>query len=184
MYPRIPETLSQKEVVAGSLEAQQVVGFLHHLSHGHRLRDMAAFSNASEAFYHDRSSPRAYRNTQLNRQAGGADPYGSMNAPMYGAEAPMPNMRFDNMRDGFGAPMQNTGGNIHFPYDASAAQTWSAGGASLAPFGNGMGNISQNNNFGPSRSIKPSRGRMGISQVSYTCIKRVFVESLIISALV
>lgn len=128
---------------------------------------MAAFSNASDAFYDERNSPRAYRNQHLNRQASGADPYSNMNPQMYGAEAPMPNMRYDTMRDGFGAHMQNAGaGNVHFPYDASAAQTWSAGGASLAPFGNGMGNLQQNNNFGPSRSIKPSRGRVGLQQVS------------------
>src|ERR1700761_3190181 len=100
---------------------------------------MAAFSNASDAFFDERTSPRVYRNANLNRQPSGTDPYGGMNPPMFGAEAPLPNMRFDTMRDGFGAPLQNTGaGNIHFPYDASAAQTWSAGGASLAPFGNGM----------------------------------------------
>jgi hypothetical protein len=129
---------------------------------------MAAFSNASDAFYDERTSPRAYRNSHLNRQASGGDPYNNnMNAPMFGAEAPLQNMRFDNMRDGFGAPMQNAAAaNIHFPYDASAAQTWSAGGASLPPFGNGMGNMPQNSNFGPSRSIKPSRGRVGLQQVS------------------
>ncbi|KIW68571.1 hypothetical protein PV04_04509 [Phialophora macrospora] len=131
---------------------------------------MAAFSNASDAFYDERTSPRAYRNSHLNRQASGGDPYSNnnMNPPMFGAEAPLQNMRFDNMRDGFGGPMQNAGAaNIHFPYDASAAQTWSAGGASLAPFGNGMGNIPQNSNFGPSRSIKPSRGRVGLQQLWY-----------------
>ena len=128
---------------------------------------MAAFSNASEAFYDERTSPRAYRNAHLNRQGPGTDPYGGMNGSMYGSETNMSNMRFENMRDGFGAPMQNNGtGNAHFPYDASAAQSWSATGPSLAPFGNGMGNMQQNANYGPSRSIKPSRGRMGISQVS------------------
>ncbi|KAJ9602180.1 Peptidyl-prolyl cis-trans isomerase pin4 [Cladophialophora chaetospira] len=129
---------------------------------------MAAFSNAADAFYDDRNSPRAYRNQVLNRQASGADPYNNMNPQMYGAEAPMSNMRYDSMRDGFGAPMHNAGaGNNHFPYDASAAQTWSAGGASLAPFGTGMGNLPQNANFGPSRSIKPSRGRVGLQQLWY-----------------
>ncbi|EXJ76675.1 uncharacterized protein A1O5_01183 [Cladophialophora psammophila CBS 110553] len=131
---------------------------------------MAAFSNASDAFYDDISStsPRAYRSAQLNRQGGRADPYGSMGAPMFGAEGALPNMRFDGMRDGFGAPMQNHGvGNINFPYDASAAQTWSSGGASLQSFGNGMGGIPQNANYGPSRSVKPSRGRVGISNIWY-----------------
>jgi hypothetical protein len=128
---------------------------------------MAAFSNAADAFYDDRTSPRTYRNQLLNRQAGGADPYASMNAPGFGGDGTVPNMRYDGMRDGFGAPSQNAGaGNVHFPYDASAAQTWSAGGASLAPFGNGMGSMQQNSNYGPSRSIKPSRGRVGVQQVS------------------
>ena len=130
-------------------------------------REMAAFTNASDAFYDDRTSPRTYRNQALNRQAGGSDPYGGMNGPVFGGEAPVPNMRYDGMRDGFGAPLQNAGaGNVHFPYDASAAQTWSAGGASLGPFGNGMGSMQQNANYGPSRSIKPSRGRVGVQQVS------------------
>ena len=127
---------------------------------------MAAFSNASDAFYDDRNSPRQYRNQLQNRQAGGADPYANMNAPVYGTDGSVPNMRYDGMRDGFGAHLQNNGGgNVHFPYDASAAQTWSAGGPSLGSFGNGMGNM-QNGNYGPSRSIKPSRGRVGLQQVS------------------
>jgi len=130
---------------------------------------MATFSNASETFYEEVSgtSPRAFRNAQLNRQPVRADGYGGMHAPMFGAEGSLPAMRFDAMRDGFGGPMQNPGaGNIHFPYDASAAQTWSSGGASLQSFGNGMGAMSQNANYGSSRSVKPSRGRVGISNVS------------------
>lgn len=128
---------------------------------------MATFSNASEAFYDDVSgtSPRAFRNAQLNRQGNRTD-YGNMNAPMFGAEGSVPNMRFDNMRDGFGAPIPNPGaGNIHFPYDAGAAQTWNSGGGSLQSFGNGMPSQVQNANYGPSRSVKPSRGRMGLSNV-------------------
>jgi hypothetical protein len=125
---------------------------------------MASFSNAADAFYDERTSPRAYRNQVPNRQPSVTDPYTTLNPPMFGAE--VPNMRYDNMRDGFGAPLQNAqSGNVHFPYDPNAAQTWSAGGASLAPFGNGMGNMPQNSNFGPSRSIKPSRGRVGLQQV-------------------
>lgn len=86
---------------------------------------------------------------------------------MFGAEGSLPNMRFDNMRNDFGGPMQNPGaGNIHFPYDAGAAQTWSSGGGPLQSFGNGMGGLHQNANYGPSRSVKPSRGRVGISNVS------------------
>jgi hypothetical protein len=129
---------------------------------------MAAFSNASEAFYDERTSPRAYRNQGINRQAGGEQQYGAgMNGQMFGADTAAPNMRYETMRDGFGGPMQGGGvGNVHFPYDASAAQTWSAGAPGQGPFGNGMGNLGQNANFGPSRSIKPSRGRVGVSQVS------------------
>lgn len=134
----------------------------------HLFSAMEAFSNASDAFYDERPSPRAYRNTHLNRQASGTENYNNMATPIFGGETAVPNMRFDNIRDGFGAPLQNNAaaGNVHFPYDASTAQTWSSGGASLGPFGNGMGNIPQNANFGPARSIKPSRGRVGLSQVS------------------
>ena len=130
---------------------------------------MATFSNASEAFYDDVSgtSPRAFRNAQVNRQATRTD-YAGVNGPMFGAEGSLPNMRFDNMRDGFGAPpIPNPGaGNIHFPYDAGAAQTWNSGAGALPSFGNGMATQIQNANYGPSRSVKPSRGRMGISNVS------------------
>ncbi|KIX09751.1 uncharacterized protein Z518_00832 [Rhinocladiella mackenziei CBS 650.93] len=128
---------------------------------------MATFSNTAESFYDDVSntSPRAFRNAQLNRQAGRTD-YGGMNAPMFGAEGSLPTMRFDNMRDGFGTPMQAPGaGNVHFPYDAGAAQTWGSSGGSLQSFGNGMGAMAQNPNYGPSRSVKPSRGRVGISNL-------------------
>jgi hypothetical protein len=87
---------------------------------------------------------------------------------MFGAEGSLPTMRFDNMREGFGAsPMQNPGaGNAHFPYDAGAAQTWNSNGGPLQSFGNGMGTMPQNSNYGPSRSVKPSRGRVGVSNVS------------------
>jgi len=130
---------------------------------------MATFSNASEAFYDDVSgtSPRAFRNPQMNRPIGRNDGYGSMHNPMYGAEGSLPTMRFDNMRDGFNGQMQNpAAGNIHFPYDAGAAQTWSSSGGSLQSFGSGLNGMPQNPNFGPSRSVKPSRGRAGISNVS------------------
>ncbi len=130
---------------------------------------MATFSNPSEAFYDDLSStsPRAFRNPQLNRQMGRNDGYGGINPPMFGNEGPVPSMRFENMRDNFGAPMQNPGaGNVHFPYDAGAAQTWNSSGPSLHNFGNGMGTLPPNQNYGPSRSVKPSRGRAAISNVS------------------
>ncbi|KIW53801.1 hypothetical protein, variant [Exophiala xenobiotica] len=129
---------------------------------------MATFSNPSEAFYDDLSStsPRAFRNPQLNRQMGRNDGYGGINPPMFGNEGPVPSMRLENMRDNFGAPMQNPGaGNVHFPYDAGAAQTWNSSGPSLQNFGNGMGTLPPNQNYGPSRSVKPSRGRAAISNL-------------------
>lgn len=130
---------------------------------------MATFSNASEAFYEDLpgTSPRTFRNAQLSRPGGRTEGYGGMNGPMFGPEVSLPTMRFDNIRDGFGGPMQNPGaGNVHFPYDASAAQTWSSSGGSMQSFGNGMGTVPHNHNYGPARSVKPSRGRAGISNVS------------------
>lgn len=132
---------------------------------------MATFSNPSEAFYEDGpgNSPRAFRNPQINRQGGRNDGYGNVHTPMFGNDAAIPTMRFDNMRDGFGGPMNNSAlGNIHFPYDPNTAQTWSSGGGSLQSFGNGQPGIHQNQNFNPSRSVKPSRGRAGISNVSLT----------------
>jgi hypothetical protein len=131
--------------------------------------NMATFSNASEAFYDDLSgnSPRTFRNAQMNRPLGRNDVYGGMHAPMYGADAQIPTMRFDNIRDGFGSQMPNpAGNNAHFPYDASAAQTWSSSSGPMQAFGNGLGAIPQNANYGPSRSVKPSRGRVGLSNVS------------------
>lgn len=129
---------------------------------------MATFSNASEAFYDDLSgtSPRAFRNPQMSRQ-GRSDGYGGINPPMFANEPSLPSMRFDNMRDAFGAPMQNpSGGNVHFPYDPGAAQTWASSGGPPQSFGNGMGGMPQNSNYGPSRTVKPSRGRAAISNVS------------------
>ncbi|KAI1615677.1 hypothetical protein EDD36DRAFT_194364 [Exophiala viscosa] len=130
---------------------------------------MATFSNASEAFYDDLSgtSPRAFRNPQMGRQ-GRSDGYGGINPPMFAHEPSVPSMRFDNMRDAFGAPMQNpSGGNVHFPYDPGAAQTWASGGGPPQSFGNGMGGMPQNSNYGPSRTVKPSRGRAAISNLWY-----------------
>ncbi|EXJ91894.1 hypothetical protein A1O3_00444 [Capronia epimyces CBS 606.96] len=131
---------------------------------------MATFSNASDAFYDDLSgtSPRAFRNAQLSRPNARNDGYGNMGPSMFGNEGSLPTMRFDNVRDGFGGPMQNHGvANVHFPYDAGAAQTWSSnGGPHPQSFGGGMGGMPQNtNNYGPSRSVKPSRGRVGLSNL-------------------
>lgn len=74
-----------------------------------------------------------------------------------------------NLRFGTGpfAPhMQNgipTGpaGNIHFPYDSAAAQTWNAGTNGMLNFGVGLGGPQD-----PSRSVRPSRGRVGLQNVS------------------
>ncbi|KAJ9629183.1 hypothetical protein, variant [Exophiala oligosperma] len=130
---------------------------------------MATFSNASEPFYDGLtdSSPRAFRNPPLNRQMGRNEGYGGANQPMFGNEGPLPSMRFDNMRDNFGAPMPNPGaGNVHFPYDAGAAQTWnSTAPSNMQSFGNGMGTMPQNPTYGPSRGVKPSRGRAAISNL-------------------
>jgi len=133
---------------------------------------MATFSNPSGTFYDDVSgrSPRGFRNPQLNRPVGGvADGYGAgMQGSLFGADGSLPSMRFDSIRDGFGAPLQNPmTGNPHFPYDAGAAQTWSSSGGSMQSFGNGMGGMPQGTtNYGPSRSVKPSRGRVAVSNVS------------------
>jgi hypothetical protein len=131
---------------------------------------MAAFSNTSEAFFDDISnrSPRTFRGPQMNRQQPGRmDGYAGMQG-MFGQDHSMPSLRFGgNMRDAFGAPMQGLGtSNMNFPYDMQAAQTWN-GGAPLQPFaGNGMGAMTQNGDYGPNRSVKPSRGRAGINNVS------------------
>ena len=80
----------------------------------------------------------------------------------------MPSLRFgNNTRDAFGAPLQGPGSNnMNFPYDMQAAQTWN-GGAPMQSFAsNGMGAMTQNGDYGPSRGIKPSRGRTGINNVS------------------
>ncbi|KAJ4670593.1 RNA-binding post-transcriptional regulator cip2 [Exophiala dermatitidis] len=127
---------------------------------------MATFSNAPEGFYDDLSgtSPRAFRNPPLNRQNNRNDGYGTVGSSMFGTEGSVPTMRFDNVRDGFGGPMQNQGvGNVHFPYDPGAAQTWGTNGGPLQSFSGNLGTMPHNSNYGPARSVKPSRGRMGLS---------------------
>lgn len=126
---------------------------------------MATFSNPSDGFY-DRASdrsPRAMRSHHsIRHSARPMDGYNTMQGSMFGNGAGGPSMRFDGMRENFGPPMQN-GASAHFPYDAGAAQTWNA---SNMPYGNGMGGMSQDNGYGPARSVKPSRGRSNISNVS------------------
>lgn len=129
---------------------------------------MATFSNPADAFYDNSTgpSPRGFRNPSMTRPMGRNDGFGTVQGSMFGHDNGIPSMRFDNARDGFGMGMPNvTTNNAHFPYDPSAAQTWSAGPGSLPPFGNGMATMGQNGNYGP-KTVKPSRGRAGISNVS------------------
>lgn len=72
-------------------------------------------------------------------------------------------------RDPFGHNFQQPpAGNISqpFPFDVNAAQTWNA--SAPMPFGaNGMAGMGQNGDHGPARSVKPSRGRVGINNIWY-----------------
>jgi hypothetical protein len=69
--------------------------------------------------------------------------------------------------DPFGNSFQQPPGNnmSHFPYDLNAAQTWNSPAPPMPSLGNGMGPMGQNGDFGPARSVKPSRGRTAINQV-------------------
>ena len=131
---------------------------------------MATYSTPQEGFYDDPSgrSPSNFRQPSLNRQNQRQhDAYGSMQGAMFGGNNNMPALRFENIRDDYGGQMQSGGpGNNHFPYNSGAAQTWSSSNASLHAFGNGMGNMPHDGNFGPARSVKPSRGRAGVANVS------------------
>ena len=127
---------------------------------------MAAFTNG-EHYYDDISgrSPRSFRNPSMNRQPGRPDGFGSMQG-MYGNENGLPQVRFGNMRDPFAAPSNVGAVNMNFPYDANAASTWSSAPPVPHFAGNGM-NHGQNGDFGPSRSVKPSRGRVGLQNVCH-----------------
>lgn len=128
---------------------------------------MAAFSSQPEGFYDDPSgrSPRSMRNPQVARHnSRPMDGYGSIPNSMFGNGNNAPALRFNDARDNFGGPMQpGAVGNAHFPFDVGAAQTWNAGSMQ---YNNGMGNMSQDGGYGPSRSVKPSRGRAGLANVS------------------
>lgn len=137
---------------------------------------MAAFGNMNDGFYddHPSRSPRSYRNPapQLNRANSRPmdSAYGSMQGAMFtNNNSFSSNNVGQNLRFGSGPfvpPMQNgmpngPVGNVHFPYDSAAAQTWNAGSSGLPNFGVGLGGPQD-----PSRSVRPSRGRVGLSNVS------------------
>lgn len=120
-------------------------------------------------FYDNASgrSPRSYRGPSMNRSHGRPDAFGSMQG-MYGTENGMHQGRFGNMRDPFAAPSNLGAVNMNlgnFPYDSNAASTWSAPPPMTQFSGSNMNNVGQNGDFGPSRSVKPSRGRIGLQGV-------------------
>lgn len=95
--------------------------------------------------------------------------YGSMQGAMFANNNAFqhntlgPNLRFNS--GPFAAQQQNgmqNGhmGSVHFPYDSAAAQTWNAGTNGVPNFGVGLGGPQD-----PSRSVRPSRGRVGLSNV-------------------
>ena len=72
--------------------------------------------------------------------------------------------RFDNGRDSYNSmSMQGTPLGNAFPYDPAAAQTWNSGAQAM---NGGAGMLGPNGAFGPSRSVKASRGRPAIPEVS------------------
>lgn len=88
------------------------------------------------------------------------------------------NMRFNS---GPFAPMQNgvpsgPAGSVHFPYDSTAAQTWNAGSNGIPNFGVGLG--------GPqdlSRSVRPSRGRVGLSNVRISPLSSMYMANFFVA---
>ncbi|RMZ87949.1 hypothetical protein DV736_g4823, partial [Chaetothyriales sp. CBS 134916] len=121
-------------------------------------------------FYDDASgrSPRLLRNpTMNNRPPGRADGFGAMQG-IYGGDNGMapPAARFNSMRDPFAAPSNMNAVSMNFPYDANAASTWSAAPPVPHFSANGINALPQNGDFGPpSRSVKHSRGRIGLQNV-------------------
>ena len=139
---------------------------------------MATF-NVKDGFYddHPSRSPRTYRNNpqQSNRMNSRHmdSAYGSMHGAMFANNnAFVGNGIGQNMRFGsgpFAPPLPNgvpsgPAANAHFPYDSAAAQTWNAGSNGIPNFGIGLGGHPD-----PSRSVRPSRGRVGLSNVSTHC---------------
>lgn len=149
---------------------------------------MATFSNL-DGFYDDHSSrsPRSYRNQQPQLNRANSRPmdsaYGSMQGAMFANNTSFQHnaigqtLRFNS---GPFAPqqngMQNTPmGSVHFPYDSAAAQTWNAGSNGIPNFGIGLGGPQD-----PSRSVRPSRGRIGLSNVGEQCrTMDQFVDTLV-----
>jgi len=137
---------------------------------------MATFSNMNDGFYDDPStrSPRVYRGQHLSVNRGNSrhidNGYGSMQGNMFANNNSFANnhaghsLRFTN--GPFPPSMQNNMqngpvGNIQFAFDSSAAQTWNAGSNGIPNFATGMLQDA-------SRSVRPSRGRTGISNVCLT----------------
>ena len=142
---------------------------------------MATFSNMNEGFYDERAarSPRSYRNQPPMNRANSRpmdSAYGSMQGAMFANNNSFSNNNIgQNMRFNSGpfAPHMQNGmpngpaGNVHFPYDSTAAQTWNAGSNGIPNFGVGLGGAQD-----PSRSVRPSRGRVGLSNVCPLLIKK------------
>jgi hypothetical protein len=128
---------------------------------------MAAYSNYQDNHFQDNSgrSPRSsMRQPQMNRQASRPyDAYGpAMNNGAFGGNGMMSG-RFDNARDGYNSmSMQGSQLGNAFPYDPAAAQTWNSGAQAM---NGGSGMLGTNGAFGPSRSVKASRGRLAIPEV-------------------
>ena len=124
---------------------------------------MATFSNPSENIYENipNHTPKGYQNPPLNRQMGRTDGYGTVHGSVF-SDGSFPPMRFEGGRDPFGALQNHVPGNVHFPYDPAAAQTWSSGSGPFQSFG-----APSHGGLGPSRSMKTSRGRNGISNVRH-----------------
>ncbi len=137
------------------------------------LREMAAYSNYQENHFQDNSgrSPRGtMRQPQLNRQA--SRPYDAYGPPMnngpFGGNGMMSG-RFENARDGYNSmSMQGAQLGNGFPYDPAAAQTWNSGAQAMNG-GAAMLGSNPNGAFGPSRSVKASRGRPAIPEV-FLCV--------------
>ena len=150
---------------------------------------MATFSNMNDNFYDDAisRSPRSYRSQQPQLNRANSRPmdsgYGSMQGAMFSNNNTFSSNHIQQLRYGGAGPFapqmpngmqSNAGGNIHFPYDSTAAQTWNAGTSGLPSLGMGLGG------HDPSRSVRPSRGRGPVSNVRTTrnvCQHRVLTRN-------
>jgi hypothetical protein len=130
---------------------------------------MAAFQNASEPLYDFANrSPRSYRGPAMNRQQGRPDGFSTMHGS-FGLDQSINLARFGGRPDPFGNNFQQppAGNMSHFPYDVNAAQTWNSPAPQMGFPSNGMNGPGQNGDHGPARSVKPSRGRVGINNVRF-----------------